>query len=251
MQISKSLVACSVALLCLVSIPARGQDSPEEARLREALRQKMDEAKSNEAVAPAPSTAPEPAPEVVAPAPVAVAPAPVVVAPAPVVIEPAPVVVAPAPVVAEPVLAPSTAPVVETPQVTLPTTPEPAAALIPAGDDSQAARLRQVLRERMDQGTATPIPDTTVPATIPSTTVTTAPTITAEPVLSNTAVINSSTTVVVAPAPAPAPVVLEPAPTLPISGSKSERLASLLQQYKADEITPQQYHEARARILAE
>ena len=248
MQISKSLVACSVALMCLVSIPARGQDSPEEARLREALRQKMGEAKSNEAVAPAPSTAPEPTPEVVAPAPVAVAPAPVVVAPAPVVIEPAPVVVAPAPVVAEPVLAPSTTPVVETPQVTLPTTPEPAATPPSPGDTEQAARLRQVLRERMGQRTA----DAAVTPTIPQVVSPEISSTTPEPaVLSNTAVISSSTTVVVAPAPAPAPVVLEPAPTLPISGSKSERLASLLQQYKTDQITPQQYHEERAKILAE
>ena len=237
MQISKSLVACSVALLCLVSIPARGQDSPEEARLREALRQKMGEAKSNEAVAPAPVTV-APAPVVVAPKRVVTKPAPVVAAPKPVVTKPAPVVVAPKRVVTKP------APVVVAPKRVV-TRPAPVAeAPPPAGDTEQAARLRQVLRERMESGTA----HSAVPVTIPSTTTTTttAP-ITAEPVLSNTAVINSSTTVV---AP-PAPVVLEPAPALPISGSKSERLASLLLQYKADQITPQQYHEARAKILAD
>jgi hypothetical protein len=41
------------------------------------------------------------------------------------------------------------------------------------------------------------------------------------------------------------------APPLPISLEKQQRLADLLQQYKADAITPEQYHRERARILAE
>ena len=40
-------------------------------------------------------------------------------------------------------------------------------------------------------------------------------------------------------------------PPLPISLSKEERLQSLLRQYQLDQISPQQYHEQRARILAE
>jgi hypothetical protein len=50
-----------------------------------------------------------------------------------------------------------------------------------------------------------------------------------------------------APAPAPAPIV---APALPISASQEQRLAELLRQYKADQITPEQYHMQRAAILA-
>ena len=43
---------------------------------------------------------------------------------------------------------------------------------------------------------------------------------------------------------------IEPPPS-PISSAKEARLAELLRKYKADEITPQQYHEQRAKILSE
>jgi hypothetical protein len=41
------------------------------------------------------------------------------------------------------------------------------------------------------------------------------------------------------------------APALGISGSKEKRLADLLDLYKADKITPTEYHQQRAKILAE
>jgi hypothetical protein len=41
------------------------------------------------------------------------------------------------------------------------------------------------------------------------------------------------------------------APDLPIPGAKIQKLHALLQQYKADQITPEQYQAARAKILAE
>jgi len=40
-------------------------------------------------------------------------------------------------------------------------------------------------------------------------------------------------------------------PPLPISAEKQQRLANLLEQYRADQITPEQYHQQRAKILAE
>ncbi len=40
-------------------------------------------------------------------------------------------------------------------------------------------------------------------------------------------------------------------PPLPISTEKAQRLTELLQKYKADEISPDQYQTERARILAE
>ncbi len=40
-------------------------------------------------------------------------------------------------------------------------------------------------------------------------------------------------------------------PPIPISAEKDRRLQELLQRYKADQITPEQYHEARAKILSE
>ena len=43
---------------------------------------------------------------------------------------------------------------------------------------------------------------------------------------------------------------IEPPPS-PLSGSKDARLAGLLQRYKSDEISPEDYHKQRAAILAE
>ena len=45
----------------------------------------------------------------------------------------------------------------------------------------------------------------------------------------------------------PAP---EPVP-LPITGVKQQRLTKLLEAYKNDQLTPAQYHQERAKILAE
>jgi len=39
-------------------------------------------------------------------------------------------------------------------------------------------------------------------------------------------------------------------PPLPISEAKQQQLAELLRKYRADELTPEQYHAERARILA-
>ena len=41
------------------------------------------------------------------------------------------------------------------------------------------------------------------------------------------------------------------APALPISATKVERLQALLAKYKADQLTPEEYHQQRAAILAE
>lgn len=48
--------------------------------------------------------------------------------------------------------------------------------------------------------------------------------------------------------PGPIPII---APPLPISMTKEQRLQALLMLYKADQITPEQYHKQRAAILAE
>jgi hypothetical protein len=40
------------------------------------------------------------------------------------------------------------------------------------------------------------------------------------------------------------------APALPIAASKEERLQALLAKYKADQISPEEYHQQRAAILA-
>ncbi len=53
--------------------------------------------------------------------------------------------------------------------------------------------------------------------------------------------------------PAKAPQAFPPiqAPPPAISASKEARLAELLRKYKADEITPEEYHQQRAKILSE
>lgn len=55
------------------------------------------------------------------------------------------------------------------------------------------------------------------------------------------------------PALKPVSAAFDPVPVPPsaIPSSKEERLAELLTKYKADEITPQEYHLTRAKILAE
>jgi hypothetical protein len=72
-------------------------------------------------------------------------------------------------------------------------------------------------------------------------------------------------TVAAMPQPAPAPVQkparnsVEPSMSLPqltgppssLSSAKQQKLDELLQQYRADQLTPQQYHEQRAKILSE
>ncbi len=49
------------------------------------------------------------------------------------------------------------------------------------------------------------------------------------------------------------PMVVKPVetPALPISATKEERLQALLNKYKADQITPAEYHTERAKIIGE
>jgi hypothetical protein len=49
------------------------------------------------------------------------------------------------------------------------------------------------------------------------------------------------------------PLAFKPleAPPLPVSVEKQQKLSDLLRKYKVDEVTPEQYHEQRAKILAE
>jgi hypothetical protein len=44
--------------------------------------------------------------------------------------------------------------------------------------------------------------------------------------------------------------VLPPGPPAPVSADKVQKLDTLLQQYRADRITPEQYQQERAKILA-
>lgn len=143
--------------------------------------------------------------------------------------------------------------------------PAPAPAVQPVvqnnpadGDNAAQAAARMALAKQLfnEQGTTTTATrPVTVVATKPST--------------------NATKTSESVPAPAPTPVVAASkpvsapagdnnnyvgrslglkqivAPPLPISASKQAKLDELLNQYKADRITPEQYHQQRAAILAE
>lgn len=64
---------------------------------------------------------------------------------------------------------------------------------------------------------------------------------------------SSSNTPAVSQSAAPSAPAVSTAPAIPspISKSKQDRLQELLEQYRADKLTPSEYHAARAKILAE
>lgn len=209
MQTTRFLVVIgAVATLSASPLPSfANPDNEAQAKLREAMRQKID----------ALSTPAAPAP---VPAPVAPAPVPKIVAPQPVV---APTVVVPVPVEPEPVKA-----IVSKPVLTAPASSH-FSEVSDAGESATEAKLRAALRQKIVEPASA-----SVGATHP-----------AKPVLTP-APAHASTSVVAQPATQVGEPVIAPA----FSGSKQDRLAALLQQYKADQITPQQYHAQRAAIIA-
>jgi hypothetical protein len=106
------------------------------------------------------------------------------------------------------------------------------AAVPTAVEDPADARLREALRQRMAQPiehvAATPPKAAPAPATKKPT---------------------PAAPATEAKAAAPKMTPME-APASPLAGSKEQRLAELLQQYKADKISPQEYHAARAKVIA-
>ncbi len=255
------------------ALAPRGVDDEAAARAREAMRQKLRELDAPQKVArpvaaPAPPSRATP-PPARATAPAAVTrpqtPPPVAPAPAPVKAAPSHPTYAPtwqpadneatarareamrqkmnelnaqqppAPALATPAAPPratATAPVAP-PQTPPPVAPAPApvnaappqptyAPVRQPADDEAAARARATVRQKMDEL------DTQQPPAAKAGPV--AKRATSEPRLDFK------------------PIA---APPSPISGSKEARLADLLRQYKADEITPEQYHKQRVKILAE
>jgi len=223
MQFSK-LFSAVIAVVFFTGPAARAEDTPAQAAARAALMEKMSEVDAQQNTS-APVTVD--ANGVVPTPPVAPA-APAVPVPAPAAVESTPAPVAPA---------------VES----VPTNS--------SGDNAAQAAARAALLEKLN--TANQQPAVSAPVLTPVVAAPSASAATVEPVI--------------APAPAPiaAPVApvkpvpvmnypgkdlgLKPivAPELPISTTKEARLEALLQQYKTDQITPEQYHTQRAAILAE
>ena len=152
-------------------------------------------------------------PEAAAPA----APVPPAAPAAPVVVIPPP-----PPVVVAPVAAPATVAV---------TTAAPM-------DDAATARAREALRQKMMEMDAQS-----------GAAVAAAPGVTFTP----TPVVAPGATTATGMTAATAAAGYKPiaVPASPLTGTKEARLAALLQQYKADLITPEQYHTQRAAIIAE
>jgi hypothetical protein len=249
MQTSKLIVVvCACALLTGLSL-LRAAESEAQRKAREALRQKMQEGQPQPA-APAPVSPP---PQAVTPAP---PPKAEPVAPAP---QTTPTVVTrvpdseaqararqalrekmnegqsaqpvPPPVVATPAAPPPTAPPTSPPTTSPPTAPPtaPAVAWSPSAPDNPAqAKAREALEQKMreldsQQPVAAPVAPVARPVATPG-----------EPAYPPTVVFKP----------------IEPPPSA-FPTSKAGRLADLLSRYRADQITPEEYHTQRAAIVGE
>jgi len=224
-------------------------DSESIEKAREALRQKMDELQTPPAVvAPTPPGGRPTPPAQWAPPPVA--------QPARPVTEPAPV---PAP---KPVPAPA-----------VQATPAPVLTAPPPVDPEAIAKAREALRQKMAEMDAQSPPATAVPAQpapafqpVPAV----VPPAPADPEAIAKAreamekkmkelIAQESAEPPAVPPTVPKPAKVKGAPAFPplagpppaVSADKEQRLQELLRKYRADQITPEQYHEQRAKILAE
>jgi hypothetical protein len=125
-------------------------------------------------------------------------------------------------------------------------------ATVRAQDNPAQAAARAALMKQMNQQPAPPTqPPPAAPAAPQTPVAPAAPAAAAAPVI-----VMQTNAAAVPPAPKPATVSIPGrvpivAPALPISLSKEERLQALLDLYKADQITPEQYQKQRAAILAE
>jgi hypothetical protein len=224
MNTSKFLLA-GLTVATLSAAPALfAGDTEAQKKANEALQQKLNELNSQQATA-APA-APAPANPVAQPAP---APAP---APAPVT-APAQPVAAPAPAA---VAAP--APVAVAVQAT-PTPPAPAPAPVVPPEDPKVVQAREeALSQAMDEAggfSKVPPPSNTGNAT-------------AAHLQVASAKASASTSSNAKP---PHPGEYKPlvAPPSPLNAAKEAQLAELLRRYRADEISPEQYHTERAKII--
>ena len=228
-------------------------DSDAIAKAREAMRQKLAEMETQSAPAAAIPAQPVPA---VQPMPAAVAPAP---APAPMV--PAPPVVAQP----EPAPTPAPAPTVQAPPIVVQPAPVPAPAVQPAPqaplaaptpvDSETIAKAREALRQKMKELEAQP-PAEAVTLIRPVTK--TAPETKPIATQSQGSPVQPEAKPMAEKPPKKAgkvtgasafPPLAAPPPS--VSADKDQRLQELLRKYRADQITPEEYHQQRAKILGE
>lgn len=218
MQISKSFLVVCAAAYCAALLPLHAADTEAQIKARSALEQKLNELQmQSQAVIPPQREA----------APAAV----------------------PAPAV-EPAVAAA------------PSAPAPVLALPPAADSESIAKAREALRQKLAELEAQPAQPIVQPAPAPAPAA-------AEPAPAATTVVQKAAApageAAAAPAPAPKqkpakksvspqvtqsfPQIEGPAPA--VAADKQQRLDELLRKYRADQVTPEEYHQQRAKILAE
>ena len=223
MRISKCFLVVCAATYCTVVLPLRAADTDTENKLREAMRQKMSELQTQ--------PTPQPAP-VVKPLPAATQPMP---APPPAVVQPVP---APAPAAQPP-----------------PAAAQPAPAVPPPVNQESIDKARETLHQQMKEletqppaATIAPIPSPKMADSTPG-----QKPVEAKPqeTASKPEVQPKAQKALKPPAkgaPALTPIQVPPPA---ISADKEARLAELLRKYKADQITPEEYHQQRAKVLSE
>jgi len=270
MQIPKLLPTVCAAVFCASFISVRADDTPVQAAARGALEQKMSELDTQQTQAPPFVVLPSGAVEVQPSRPItntvpAQTPTPAATATTP---EPTPMPAAPVapepqspPAATMPTeLAPATSPPAETKPAPMMTPVEPAAAATITSETNAAPAASgttpaaPVATMPTEVTPATPPPTETKPAppaiTPAAGTVLQSPvrpaTIKVKPgVMSATNQINAIYT--------GKELGLKPieSPLLPISAAQQAQLQALLAKYKANQITPEEYHNQRAEILAQ
>jgi hypothetical protein len=143
--------------------------------------------------------------------------------------------------------------------------PSPAPIASPPGDSESIAKARAALRQKMKELEAQPPAAATAPAPAAAKPAQTKPKPTAnpEPAAAKPAEAKpkstaskpeaKSTAETVQQKPAGKPLAFPPiqAPPPTVSADKQLRLVELLRKYKAEELTPEEYHQQRAKIMAE
>ena len=223
MQISKCFLVVCAATYCTVVLPLRAADTDTDNKLREAVRQKMSELEAQ----PAPQAAPVAKPSAATAQPIT-PPPPAVMQPVPApppAVQPPPVAAQPAPAASQPVNQESIDKARETLHQQMaalenqPPAATPAPIPPPKKADSQPGQKPVEAKAQETAGKSQVQPK-------------------AEKTLNKPAKGAPAFTPIQAPPPA-------------ISADKGARLSELLRKYKADEITPEEYHKQRTKILSE
>lgn len=257
MQILRRFMLAGMAATFFTPILLHAYDNEAQLRARQALEEKMNQLDAQ----PGPTNAAPPAAEPAKPKPAATKP---VVKPQPPAQAPAPQAQKKAPPATPATTSqpqkqiPSTQPAAQPAPIvkSAPSTPAPAAKPAPpaaptyssvpvtgTADTQTSTKLDAALNTKMMQtepapAVSNPQAETSKPWTQPYTAAPQRPV--------------AQTQMQMPPTKAPAQTVLTmPAPPTGLSATKQEKLDHLLQLYRADQITPEEYHDQRAKILAE